>query len=111
MSPTTRWSIVLGMALLVVLLQHQGGWAATSTGSGFYLEDLGVRIFTLCKNVLIPLLMIGMVIFAGGNVAFGWVQMGPGLSRLLLGGAVIAGGVETILLLVGGNVQLALVLP
>ena len=73
-----------------------------------YLEDLGVKVFSMTKNVIIPLLLIGMVVFAAGNVAFGFVQVGPGLGRLLLGGAVLAGGIETILLLVGGNVSTAL---
>jgi hypothetical protein len=66
----------------------------------------------MCKNVIVPCLLIGMVVFAGGNIAFGWCQMGPGLSRMLLGGAIIAGGIETILLLVGGStVVTSLVLP
>jgi len=106
-----RWGIMIGALGLTVLLAYHPAWAATGTGSGFYLEDLGVKIFQMCKNVVIPLLLIGMVIFAAGNIAFGWMQMGPGLGRLLLGGAILAGGIETILLLVGGQVQTALVLP
>jgi hypothetical protein len=106
-----RWWVMGGVLVLTVVLAQHTAWAATSTGSGFYLENLGVKMFNLLKNVVIPLLLIGMVVFAGGNIAFGWVQMGPGLGRLLLGGAVVAGGIETILLLVGGQVATALVLP
>jgi len=106
-----RWGIVLGVLALTAVLAQHAAWAATSTGSNLYLEDLGVKIFNMCKNVIIPLALISMVIFAAGNIAFGWVQMGPGLGRLMLGGAVLAGGIETILLLVGGNVQTALVWP
>jgi hypothetical protein len=111
MTQAWRWGVVIGTLGLTVLLAQHPVWAATGTGSGFYLEDLSVKIFQMCKNVVIPLLLIGMVIFAAGNIAFGWMQMGPGLGRLLLGGAILAGGIETILLLVGGNVQTALVLP
>src|SRR2546427_1756890 len=112
MSDRARWMVVLGVVALTIACWHSDSFSATSTGSGFYLENLGIKLFALCKNVVVPLLLIGIVVFAGCNVAFGWVQMGPGLSRMLLGGAIIAGGIETILLLVGGTgVATAALLP
>lgn len=111
MARNQHWTLMVGLVLLLLALRPLPSWAAASTGSSFYLEDLAVKVFTLLKNVIIPLLLIGLVTFTAANLGFGFVQMGPGLSRLLLAGAILAGGIETILLLVGGTVVTALVLP
>ena len=116
MQRKNRWGRALVLAicalLVCIVVVQDVAWAtdAADTGSGFYLETLGAKIFRMMKNVVVPLLLIGIVVFAGGNIAFGWVQMGPGLSRMLLGAAIICGGVETILLLVGSGSDVAALL-
>ena len=75
-----------------------------------YLETLAAKLFQMAKNVIVPVLLIGIVLFAGANVAFGFMQIGPGVGRMLFGAAIILGGIETLLLVLGGTAVTALVL-
>jgi hypothetical protein len=93
----------------MLLLLSSSAFAATDSGSGFYLESLGARLFTMAKNVVVPLLLIAIILFTSANVAFGWVQIGPGIGRMLFGAAIALGGIETLLLLLGGTAVTALV--
>lgn len=104
MTTQQRWMVMVGLTLAVLLVQHDA-WAATSTGSGFYLEELGVKIFNLMKNVVVPLILLGAVLTLGGGIAFSMYSIGPKMFNFLMGCAIIAGGVEGVLLLVGSNVQ------
>src|SRR6476646_8227185 len=90
---------IVGLLCLVILLCSVNVYSATDTGSGMYLEALGAKLFTMAKNVVVPLLLIGIVLFAGANVAFGFMQIGPGVGRMLFGAAIVLGGIETLLLI------------
>jgi hypothetical protein len=103
-----RRGLCLSM-LLLLLITPSISLSATDTGSGMYLETLGTKLFLMAKNVVVPLLLIGLVLFCGANVAFGFVQIGPGVGRMLFGAAIILGGIETLLLMLGGTAATALV--
>jgi hypothetical protein len=104
-----RWWVV-GLVLLVLVSGQAPAWSATDSGSGFYLESLGVKLFQMAKNVVVPVLLIGLVLFCAANVGFGLVQIGPTTGRLLYAAAIILGGIETLLLMLGGTAATALVL-
>src|SRR6476646_2009035 len=87
-----RW--IAGLLGLVILLCSVNVYSATDTGSGMYLETLAAKLFQMAKNVIVPVLLIGIVLFAGANVAFGFMQIGPGVGRMLFGAAIILGGIE-----------------
>jgi hypothetical protein len=110
MNTQQRWLIVGLVVAGVLLAQTPLAGAATSTGSGFYLEELGVKIFNLCKNVVVPLVLLLAVCTIGGGVCFSMYQIGPKMMHFLAGCAILAGGVETVLLLVGGQVATAALL-
>jgi hypothetical protein len=109
MNRKSRWWVVCGCMLALLLCVSMQSYGATDSGSGFYLESLGARLFTMAKNVVVPLLLIAIILFTSANIAFGWVQIGPGIGRMLFGAAIALGGIETLLLLLGGTAATALV--
>jgi hypothetical protein len=103
-------AILLGLTLVCATCPTRSE-AVTSTGSGYYIEDAMVKFFRLAKNVIVPTILLVLVITIGAQYGFNRLHLGEGMMRLILSGAIIAGGIETVLLIVGGTVVTAVVLP
>lgn len=97
-------------AVLLMALSATGAHAAAA-GSSFYIVNLLGQLTGVTTNVLIPFLAVLIVAIIGGGYGLGYFQLGDGLSRLLIGGAILAGGVAALVGIVGGNVAQAVLLP
>lgn len=110
MERTHMWFVVVALGI-TCLAGATNAWATVGdAASGWFVEALASKAFRILTLVVVPLLLAAMLVFFAMNYNFGWVEIGPGISRLLISSAVLGFGVTGLLAMVGGQAAAA-VLP
>lgn len=97
------------LALILCLMTVSISFSATSSSSGFWVEDFMVKLFAMAQNVVIPCVLMGIVLIGGAGIGFRMFTIGPTLGYMLLGAFIVAGGIEALLLMTGSAVASAAV--
>jgi hypothetical protein len=103
----TRWGwMVLGG---YVVLAHTTAWAQIGAGgNNVPLTDWLIELYNVTNNVYVPLIGLAALVFGAGNLIFGFVRMGPVLSKIFLGIGILSLGVAWFAQRFGGNAAIGL---
>jgi hypothetical protein len=106
-----RWRRALLVAALVVLVLTPTLALANPQGGKMPLSNFFRDLYEEGVGTWVPMLCFFILIMTVCNWFFGWVEVGPGLIKMVLAMALLGGGTAMIMGIIGGNVAAAPFVP
>jgi len=106
-----RWILALILGGLVLTLLAPPLALANPQGGKMPLSNFFRDLYEEGVGTWVPMLCFMVLIMTVCNWFFGWVEIGPGMLKMILAMALLGGGVSMIMGIIGGNVAAATLVP
>ena len=105
-----RGRLLAGLALAEQILAAQA-WANIQAGGGSRIlgTNFIVELVTVMTSVWVPAILLGTLVAVIAGVSFGYLRMGPGMSKLLFAVTLGGAGLSGLMSMMGFDTAVALI--